>query len=326
MTSERGEMNLIGLLVAMSLGLMVLGATLTLFTSSVENNRSAQVRNEAQDRARVAVDGLARQLRNLASPSDLTDVATLGQKPTGIDVTAADELVFKIVNPLGPNTGANVSNVERLRYCFDRTNRVLWRQEQTWTSTAAPPAVPSRTACPGTTGANAWDAGKNVIVAGDVTNYTSGLNRPIFTYDATTANEMSGVHVDLFVDLDPVTRPKETVLSTGVDLRNQNGWPTAAFTWSFSADKKTLILNGSTSTDPEGAPLQYCWYEQTKPTASPAPASPCSAANYLARGISVSIPSTVGTVHKLWLEVNDGGGLADREPEAAGTFITITNS
>lgn len=321
MGGERGETNLVGLLVAMALSLLVLGATLDMFTGSVDINRVSQMRNETQDRARVASDALARQLRNLASPSDLGDAATLGQKPAGIDVNAADELVFKIVNPVGPNTGQNVSNIERVRYCLDRTSRRLWRQEQTWTATAAAPAVPSRTACPGT----GWDAGKDVVVAGDVTNYGNGLSRPVFTYNSAVATAITNVHVALFVDPDPTRRPSEVVLSTGVDLRNQNQYPAAGFTWSFSADRKALILNGSTSVDPEGSPLEYCWHEQSNGTASPAPVTPCSPVNYLARGVSVQVPSSPGTVHHIALEVYDGGGLSDREPETPATWVTITN-
>jgi type II secretory pathway component PulJ len=315
MRSERGETNLVGLLVAMALSLVVFGATLDMFVGSQRLNNTAQMRNDAQDRARVAVDGLARQLRNLASPNNLKSATATGQ-PTSIDVSAADQLIFKIVNPVGPNTGANVANVERLRYCLNRTTRSLWRQEQTWTATVEAPATPTSTACPGT----GWDAGKDVIVAGDVTNYSDGLNRPIFTYNATTTTQITSVHIDLYVDLDVVRRPREVVLSTGVDLRNQNGYPAARFTSAFSADRKSLVLNGSTSTDAEGSPLEYCWYDSSKPNvASPPP--PCRPGPYVGRGITVEVPSAPGTTHNVWLEVWDSGLLPDREPDTGSVAI-----
>jgi hypothetical protein len=69
MSDQRGEISLIGLIVSMTIFLIVLGATLQMFSTSERVNHDARERNDVQDSARMTLDKLSRQLRNLASPT-----------------------------------------------------------------------------------------------------------------------------------------------------------------------------------------------------------------------------------------------------------------
>jgi len=248
---ERGEFSLPGLLVAMLLFAMILGATLTLYSQFERGQRDVVERNEAQDQARQTVDRLARELRNLASPTF--------DRPESVDRAQPYDLIFQSVDPIGPNTGANAANVMRVRYCVTgvAANATLWRQEQRW-STQAPPVAPPDAACPGT----GWAAQQ--VVVDHVVNRRSGLDRPVFAYNqALTTADVTSVRSDLFVDRDVARGAGETRLATGIFLRNQNRKPTAA----FEAPRVTpagIVLNGSLSSDPEGEAMKFKWYNGTQ--------------------------------------------------------------
>ena len=259
-------MTLIEVLLASVLSLLVMGASLAAFDGLQGNHKLTQKTNDAQDVARQQTDRLARELRNLASPSQLT--SDLSAQPQAVDVAGDYDFVFRVVDDVRPAGSLNVANVKRIRYCLNNTNpanAVLWRQTQTWT-TAATPATPSTAACPGT----GWDAGSDVQYIGNLVNRYNAQNRPVFTYNSTDILRVTKVRTSLFVDLDPTTRPTETRLSSGVFLRNQNRVPVADFTATVTADKR-LILNGSGSEDPEGMPLKYQWYVD-----APTPLPSCS--------------------------------------------------
>jgi len=237
---EESGISLVELLLAMVLMLIVLGATLTTFTDLERDSARAAARNESQDAVRRNVGQLTRELRNLASPS--------AYAPQAVERAGPADLVFQTVDPVGPNTGDNASNLRRMRYCLeDASPARMWMQWGTWT-TSTPPGVPADTACPGA----GWD-GQEVVAQG-VTN----ADRPAFTYNAAVTTEISAVNVDLFVDMDPLRPPGETRLRSGAFLRNQNRVPTAAFAASPAAGGK-VVLNGSPSSDPEGQPLTYVW-------------------------------------------------------------------
>ena len=68
-------MSLIEVLLVMTLMLIVLSATLTTFNNFERKSRDNQNLNEAQDNARRGLDLLARDLRNLASPTPLMPLA-----------------------------------------------------------------------------------------------------------------------------------------------------------------------------------------------------------------------------------------------------------
>ena len=299
MSSERGEVTLTGLLVAMVVFLAVLGATLSLFAGSESVARNTALRNDAQDRARLASDTIVRQLRNLASP-------TIDQ-PQAVERALPREIVFKTVDPAGAPTSVNVANVKRVRFCLDDSGR-LWKQEQVG-DVAVTGTVPGGTAAandPTCSGAG-WTPGRSQVIAASIVNYAGGLARPVFTYNTATLTAITSVRVTLFVDLDPAKRPAETRLSTGVFLRNQNRAPTAAFT--VTQTTAGLMLNGSPSTDPDGDPLTYCWYDTRVTGVVPPQGSPCSPANYVGESITFHYLVANGTQHVISLQVRDQAGL-----------------
>lgn len=244
---ERGEISLTQLLAGMAVFAVVLTGVLGSFEGFISVNRDTNDRHETQDRARRALDRLARELRNLASPTQ--------DQPQAVDKATSYDVVVQSVDPNGPNTGLNGANIKRVRYCLDSTdpkNGKLWLQEQKWTTQAAP-AVPSTAACP----ASGW--GSQTMVADRIVNRLDGQDRPLFSFNSATIAAISAMHADLYVDLDPARAPAEARLSTGVFLRNQNRAPVAAFTATPSA--QGIRLNGSASYDPEGAQLQYVWFD-----------------------------------------------------------------
>jgi len=300
LTVEESGISLVELLLAMVLMLIVLGATLTTFTSFERDSARAAALNESQDAVRRNIGQIARELRNLASPT-----ATV---PQAVERALPADLVFQTVDPVGPNSGTNVANVRRVRYCLETSSPArLQMQWQTWT-TSTPPAVPSDGACPGT----GWD-GQRVMAQG-VTNQ----NRPAFTYTDTVTNTtvtsstataaISAVNVDLFVDMDPLRPPGETRLRSGAFLRNQNRAPTAAFAPPTAASGKVL-LNGSPSSDPEGMPLTYVWMVRMPDGTDKklGEGITCECPTDTAQFPSLSLPPETYTV---WLRVSDPAGLS----------------
>lgn len=292
---ERG-ISLIELLLSMVLMLIVLGATLATFTNFESDSARAAARNESQDAVRRNVGQIVRELRNLASPYATVPQAVERAQPT--------DLVFQTVDPAGPASVDNPGNVRRMRYCLDGGAPArMWMQWQTWDT--APPAVPVDTACPGA----GWEAQQ--VVAQGVTNQAVP-DRPVFTYNATTATEISAVNVALFVDMDPLRPPGETRLRSGTFLRNQNRPPTAAFAFTTASGGK-VVLNGSASSDPEGQPLTYAWMEGVS---DGTPGNEVPGETKLGDGVTCECPSSgslsPGT-YIVWLEVTDPGDLSATE-------------
>src|SRR5205085_6567262 len=96
-------------------------------------------RNDAQDRARVVTDLIARQLRNIASPIN---------SPKLLERATAYDIVFQTVGQPSGGANGNTNGAERIRYCIppdsasgDPTKEVLISQTQTW-ATATTPASP----------------------------------------------------------------------------------------------------------------------------------------------------------------------------------------
>jgi type II secretory pathway pseudopilin PulG len=260
MRSERGEISLTGLLVAMVLFGIVMAATLLVFQTSETVTRDTMKRTDAQDRARVAEEILAKNLRNLAGPPG--NLTATGVEQAQTLATKGDyDLAFSTVDPAAPTGGStNQSNVKRVRYCLDDAGR-LYKQQQTWTL-ADPGAPAATTSCPaalGAAGTNQWQTA--TILADQVVNKLDpGINLPVFTYDSTDPTRVSQIHVNLMVDIDLAHKPRATTIATGVLLRNQNRVPVAAMS-SVVSPAQGIILNGSASVDPEGQPLKYCWVD-----------------------------------------------------------------
>lgn len=292
---ERGEFSLMGMLMAMTLMLVVLGATLSVFSTAERVNRDSNDRSELQDRVRSGLDQMVAQLRNLASPTP--------DQPRAVDSAGPYDLVFQTVDRVGPNTGLNATNVMRVRYCLGTTNPTrVYRQEQRWTSQTTP-GVPSLTGCPAVASSTGWSSTK--VIATSVVNTRNGQNRPIFVYNAPAVADISSVHAQLYVDGDPGHGAAESTLSSGVFLRNQNRRPVAAFTADGTTVRGKIVLNGALSSDPEGDPLTYVWYDGT---------------TKVGEGIRLDYTVTPGTSHVIQLKVYD---LANLDGTSAAQTIAV---
>jgi Tfp pilus assembly protein PilE len=247
MRDERGEFTLIGLLVAIMIFGFVLMATYEAFDVFYRNSRNNQVRTESTDRARQTTDNMARQLRNLATPTQL--------QPNAVALASSYDMIFETVSPTGTPPAANSQNIEFVRYCLDGASRRLWTMEM------PPSSVTTSTVAPSTPGACPGAGWSNMrVVAQDVVNTYNGKTRPVFSFDSTVNDQIRRVRADLYIDTDPGTGPAEQEVTTGVELRNQDRGPTAAFKWN-GAGSGVVVLDGSSSTDPDNDPLTYCWYD-----------------------------------------------------------------
>jgi type II secretory pathway pseudopilin PulG len=299
----RGEhgFTLTELLIASSLMIVVLAATLMVFDQFVQTSSRNTRQNDAQDSARFTIDQLARQLRNLALPTP--------QSPNSIDLASGYDLVFKTADP----------GRRRVRYClqtsapYSTSNGALWVQTQAGSVGGADPAVPSTASCPAATGGGGWGTAK--LVADHVTN-RNGADRSLFEFNAdpATPSKITGVHTAVFVDVDPTRAPSETRISTGVFLRNQNQAPAAAFTISpGGSTTRHIVMNAANSTDPEGRTLAYYWFLGTSPSLTNAITSgACNTADgCITPGIlnDYTVPTGVTASQTFTLLVKDPGGL-----------------
>lgn len=287
MRSERGEFSLTGLLVAMLLMGVVMAATFSVFGTADTVTRSTELRNEAQDRGRTAVDRLTMELRNLASPTPDT--------PQAIEVATDTDLVFQTVHKLTPANGtSNKANVKRVRYCV--AGGRLYRAEQGPWTTSTPPVMPSAVpgGCPGS-----WTAR---VVATSVLNSAA---RPLFRFNSAVPTEITNIRVGLDLRVDPkrAAAVSDAELSSGVFLRNQNRVPGAGFTVVVTA--QGLLLNASPSQDPDGDVLKYEWFDVTLNKT-------------IGSGLTLLYTGLVrGSAHEIRLTVTDGGDLKDTFTQTA---------
>ena len=245
---EQGGFTLIELLVTMTLLTIVLGATVTAFASFNRTEIQNREQNEAQEQARMTTSSLARQLRNLASPTEYL--------PDAVEKAEPYDLVFQTVDAVKAGGSQNDRNIKRTRYCLGPTSEGkanLYQQTQTWVAPNPPAIFPDSSSCPGT----AWPSSR--VMVRDVTSGAAGER--IFTYNSSDLKQITTVHTDLLIDTDPGRAPRATRLSTGVFLRNQNRRPVAALSATYTGTDRRILLNGSASEDPEGHTLkEYKWY------------------------------------------------------------------
>ena len=246
---DEAGLTLVELLMVSVLMIVVLGATLTTFNTFQSNAETNARVNDAQDEARRGLDLLARELRNLASPTN--------EQPQAVKRAEAQDLIVQSVAPVRPAGSLNSRNTQYVRYCYSATEQRVYRQRLEWT-TASDPAYPTDTGCPG----GGW--GTTEFVAGDVVNGA----RPLFAYSSATLTDITEVGATLFVDVNPGKRPAETSIHTSVFLRNQNRVPVARFTAAATAGGR-ILLNGSESEDPEERALRYFWYDPAVSTTTP---------------------------------------------------------
>jgi hypothetical protein len=232
LVSEAG-VTLVEMLVVFILTSVVMGTTLTTFTQFERTTGTNQRLNDAQDQVRVGLAGLARELRNMASPTN--------ELPHAVVVAGGGDLVFQSVSS---------TETRRVRYCYDAAANQMWRQVQ-----VAPFTLPTPGSCPDVAWGSQRAAVENVV----------NDARPVFSYNSNELTSVTEVAAMLYVDVNGSSeRPSETSLQTSVFLRNQNRSPIASFTATVSG--ATVILNGSGSSDPEGRALEFYWYDSAVTT------------------------------------------------------------
>ena len=304
---QESGFTLVELLLAATLMIIVLAATLTSIEGFWKTNKVNNEQNDAQDIARTAIDRLAQQLRNLALPTQTS--------PNSIDKASSYDLVFKTAEP----------NRRRVRYCLKTDSPAspgdgqLYMQTQAGVGAGTPDPTldDSATAtCPGPTGSGAWAT--TTVVADEVVNRVSDKDRPVFYFNAPTSptSELPKITLlrsDLFVDVDSDRRPRESRISTGVYLRNQNQVPTASFTVaSGGTGTRRFLLNGSGSTDPEGRTLAHFWFIGANPDLGDTNCDLTRSQGCIGRGVALdyTVPIAAGdSTQTFTLLVRDPGGL-----------------
>jgi prepilin-type N-terminal cleavage/methylation domain-containing protein len=292
MRAPRGQagFSLIELLVAMSLVTFVVMATISAFVSFNRNERVNRLQNESQDEARLTMERLSSQLRNLASPND--------NIPKAVEKAEPFDIVFLTVDAVKPVGSANARNIKRVRYCMGPVvngKAPLVRQQQTWQVQDPPPAF-STSGCPNAS----W--GNNTTVAEDVVNTAQATPVPIFSFTPgpVPLDDITAIRTDLMVDWNPGKSPVAATLNTGVFLRNQNRAPTASCTAKSSGTGFQVALNGSASEDPEGFNMKnYTWYADGNTTTP------------VATGVVAIWSAPSNGSHSFELHVEDQGGLTD---------------
>ena len=288
MRSE-GGFTLIELLISMSIVTVVMMATITAFAQFNRSERVNRLQNESQDEARLTMERLSGQLRNLASPTDLS--------PKSVEKAEPYDVVFLTVDAVKPVGSANARNIKRVRYCVGPVTNgkaSLIKQQQTWLVQDPPPAF-STAGCPNAS----W--GNSTEVATDIVNTAQAPSVPVFSFSpaASPTDGITGIHADFMVDWNPGKSPAATELTSGVYLRNQNRAPVARCTAQYAGTGKKITLNGSASEDPEGFNMRtYKWYADGKTT------DPASA-----EGVVALWDAPTSGTHTFRLAVTDQGDL-----------------
>jgi prepilin-type N-terminal cleavage/methylation domain-containing protein len=292
--SDQTGFALVELLVAMSLVSVVVMATVSAFASFNKTERVNRLHNESTDEARLAVERIASQLRNLASPNDLV--------PESVEKAEPYDLVFLTVDAIKPVGSLNARNIKRVRYCVTPVTAgkaKLIRMEQTWQIEDPPPAF--STASCSDVNAGGWEV--TAVAANDLTNTANATPTPVFTYTPgpTPLEDVTAIRADVTVDTNPGESPAAVSLGSAVFLRNQNRKPMAECTAVPTGTGRQIALNGSASEDPEGFNLKrYSWYANGDED------------TVVADGVVGVWDAQTAGAHTIVLEVEDHGGLTAR--------------
>ena len=250
--------SLIELMLAMTLSLLILGATLAVFATAERGHRDNQRQNEAQDQVRFATDSLARRLRNLASP---TDAGATPEQP--LERANAQDLVFRTVNSAGAaDPATNPQNLQRYRYCLGTGQEPLCSAPDVVRAGGPRNARGHRVVPPA-------DGRRHSVAASSVTNGGTRSSRYVLNPSGSFSEQASVAPADfasvvaigtrLFVDpLPGVLRtsrrsPRAFSSATRTGRRRRTSPPTI-----ITGTK--VQLNGTDSDDPEGARLTFAWY------------------------------------------------------------------
>ncbi len=296
--------TLIEVLVAMTMSLVIFGATLSILVVFVNGENASTDRNDAQDRARLTIDLMSRQLRNIASPIS---------SPKLIERALPYDLIFQTVNT---PSGSNTTGAERVRYCIptdtstgSASDEVLVEQTQTW-STSTAPAIPWGTSCPDLSAGNS-----QVVIPYVVNRYRGASNQAFYFNNSGSApsdlSDITTVQIDIFVNPTPTDQNATAQLQSGVYLRNELRAPVSQFT-DTPTGSGGVLLNAGPSYSPDGASLSYSW----SCTSGVCPSS--STLTGTSNGLVDWVPGA-GT-YTVQLTVTDSTGLTDTTSQT----VTVT--
>jgi len=315
--SREAGFTLVEVLVAATLMIIVLSATLTTLDSAGQTRVRNDQQNDSQDLARQTLDTISAQIRNLASPTAST-IRT-------IDTATSYDLIFQTNDP----------NKRWVRYCLATDNAThngvqstpengtLWYQTPSaaFVSAGIAPTPAMKTTCPVDPVVNpavdqGWATAK--AVARHVVNRINSQDRPVFFYNSTGDTvQITNIVAGLFVDYDPNRKPGEVRIATGDYLRNQNEAPTAAMFKPPTGAARNWQFNGTASSDPEGRRLLYLWYKTSAATPDTSTMPTCSNASSMTNAgwtcigegsvINYTFPSTDVSPQKVYLKVTDPG-------------------
>lgn len=264
---QEDGLGLVELLIAMVLAVVVFGASLDVLINYTHLQTGSTERLDAQNSARLGVDRIVRQLRNIASPVT---------SPKLLERATPYDIVFQTIGSNGVNNstcGSNTTCDERVRYCIPQdtsaglaSDEQVIGETQTWTS-ATPPSSPWSSdpnvtiPCPDSPLPSGVT--KSVVVAPYVTNrYKQRTDRPAFYFNNGSApSDLSSVftvQIDLFVNPTPPVAAAESEIKSGAFLRNQPRSPVANFTYTDTGNGG-ILLNGGISYSPDGEDLSYAW-------------------------------------------------------------------
>jgi Tfp pilus assembly protein PilW len=280
----RGQSGIVlnELLVAMVIGLAVLGAGVTSLTTFLGLNSRNSRQVQAADTARLAVDRLATQMRSAMSANSGTS------QP--VESASSYDIVFLVPSASASQTN-NPRSLLHMRYCLDNTNpndEALYVQTISYNSaTQANP--PSMTSCAGNT---AWST--STIVAKNLVNRAQSPAVPMFTTPTDSSGTYTDIGVNAMVDADTAKPPPATQLRSSITLRNVNHAPTAKLTCQLPTTGHA-ICDASGSDDPDGQSLSYTWFVDGTLQSSQT-------------SYRMDIPSLSGGSHAFLVRVTDSGG------------------
>src|SRR5579875_241177 len=257
-SSEDG-FALVELLVATAMALVVFAVTLTVLGVFNDHTEGLTQQNDSQNQARLGIDQIVSQLRNVASAST---------PPSFVERATSNDLVFQTMS-----VAAGVSTIERVRYCVPSTAAPASEPLIVQTQTTLTPTIPwSASLCPDTSGGST-----SAVLIPHVTNVHRGV--AVFSYDGDSGalgaapadlTAIRSIGIDLLVNPEPGFASDEYELRSSVLLRNAQSAPTAAFTWSQGASGE-VNLDAGASYSPSGEALSYAW--SCAPTACASAAS-----------------------------------------------------
>jgi len=242
MSRRQDGFTLVELLIASTIMLLILVATLTTLDNFTRVNARTTQHVTSIDSARTAMARLTRDLRDATAST----VAADDVDDSVITRALPQDLVMRRIDPFATTTSANQTGVHTVRWCLDAAKGFLHRL-------TAPGVATAPAECPGT--ATGW---RDTIQAQQIAN----VARPIFTYDNATVADITSVNTFLAIDKNIAKPPVEATLTSGIFLRNQNRRPVASFTY-VALGGRNVQLNGQASRDPEGGILTYEWKDGT---------------------------------------------------------------